>query len=403
MYLQNVIRNLSSSSTPSFRHHHHHHRRSQSNFRAVMFSWIFSSCFLLRICNGCVPSFSVDTNVEEEIAGGLAEPVRASPAPTAAARARFPVTKPPQWYSDPVGSEIRFLVMGDIGGMAEHPYTTDDQVDVAWAAGNVAENFKADFIVELGDNFYEHGVKHVHDPRFRQTFEDVYAAESLQVPWYIVPGNHDWEGNITAQIEYSKISPRWHFPSLYYTKEFRIPGDPDARLFLVAIDTMLLCGMGAPPTGPWNITAAEEQWSWLEHQLNLTKEASYVIVAGHYPVRSIGSHGPTRCLVDRLEPLLKQYNVSAYFAGHDHCLQHIHEPESPVEYFISGAGAKIDPGRTHRFSVPADWQHFHMGNVRRKGGFAYAEATAERLTVAFTDAKDVWDLHKATILPRRVR
>ncbi|XP_030852636.1 tartrate-resistant acid phosphatase type 5 [Strongylocentrotus purpuratus] len=376
----------------------HPRRRSQSNVGAAMFSWIFTACFLLHICHGCAPYFSQDESVEEGTEE-IPEPAR----PAEAALRRAPVTKPPQWYADPVGSEVRFLVLGDIGGLGEPPYTTDDQEDVAWAAGKVADNFKADFIVELGDNFYENGVKDVHDPRFRQTFEDVYTAESLQVPWYIVPGNHDWDGNITAQIEYSKISERWHFPSLYYTKEFRISDSPDAKLFMVVIDTMLLCGMGTPPTGPWNVSAAEDQWIWLEHQLNATKEANYVIVAGHYPVRSMGSHGPTRCLVERLEPLLKQYNVSAYFAGHDHNLQHIHEPGSPVEYFISGAGSKIDPGRTYRFSVPPEWQHFHMGNIQRKGGFLYAEATAERLTVAFTDAKDVWDFHTTTISPRRIR
>ena len=36
--------------------------------------------------------------------------------------------------------------------------------------------------------------------------------------------------------------------------------------------------------------------------------------------------------------MLKKYNVSAYFCGHDHEIEHIHEPDSTVEYFLSGAG-----------------------------------------------------------------
>ena len=34
--------------------------------------------------------------------------------------------------------------------------------------------------------------------RVRATFQDVYTAPGLQVPWYVVAGNHDWVGNITG-------------------------------------------------------------------------------------------------------------------------------------------------------------------------------------------------------------
>jgi len=49
--------------------------------------------------------------------------------------------------------------------------------------------------------------------------------------------------------------------------------------------------------------------------------AEYLIVAGHYPVYSGGVHGSTKCLVNRLQPMLKEYHVSAYFGGHDHSVQ----------------------------------------------------------------------------------
>lgn len=46
-----------------------------------------------------------------------------------------------------------------------------------------------------------------------------------------------------------------------------------------------------------------------------TEKYPYVIVSGHYPVWSVAEHGPTKCLVDNLRPLLHKYKVNAYFAG----------------------------------------------------------------------------------------
>ena len=72
--------------------------------------------------------------------------------------------------------------------------------------------------------------------------------------------------------------------------------------------------------GPESIEDAEAQWDWLESTLR-SSTAHYLIVGGHYPVWSIAEHGPTKCLVDRLRPLLQKYQVTAYIDGHDHNLQ----------------------------------------------------------------------------------
>ena len=54
-------------------------------------------------------------------------------------------------------------------------------------------------------------------------------------------------------------------------------------------------------------------------------------------VWSVALHGPTDVLVQRLRPLLMQYDVTAYFCGHDHNTQHIREENSTVEYVLTGA------------------------------------------------------------------
>ncbi|XP_038649815.1 tartrate-resistant acid phosphatase type 5b isoform X5 [Scyliorhinus canicula] len=157
------------------------------------------------------------------------------------------------------GSDIQFIAFGDWGGVPDPPYVTVVQKATAHEMGRVMQNSRTDFVLDVGDNFYYHGVDNVNDFRFKETFENVFTAPSLtNSPWYILAGNHDHLGNVSAQIAYSGLSKRW---------------------------------------------------------------SDYLMVAGHYPVWSIGQHGPTPCLVDQLRPLLKKYNVTAYISGHDHSLQ----------------------------------------------------------------------------------
>lgn len=41
-----------------------------------------------------------------------------------------------------------------------------------------------------GDNFYPNSLASPNDALFQQSFMDVYTAESLQIPWHAVLGNH---------------------------------------------------------------------------------------------------------------------------------------------------------------------------------------------------------------------
>ena len=48
------------------------------------------------------------------------------------------------------------------------------------------------------------------------------------------------------------------------------------------------------------------------------RNPTWLLVAGHYPIYSVGEHGDTSELKSYLQPLLQKYNVHAYFCGHDH-------------------------------------------------------------------------------------
>ncbi|EGD77126.1 type 5 acid phosphatase [Salpingoeca rosetta] len=259
----------------------------------------------------------------------------------------------------------------------------------------VAKDINAQFVLALGDNFYTTGIQgDEHNFRFRATFEDVYTDDSLQIPFYVVAGNHDHLGNITAQIEYSKISSRWTMPDTHYKRTFSFNSGKggNTTLDLIMIDTVLLAGnsdllpdkFGELP-GPADPELAETQWQFIEQSIK-ESTADYLWVGGHYPVWSGCSHGPTAVLVLRLKPLLEQYNATGYVCGHDHCLEHIDEGKGPV-YVLTGAGDNCCYKNSNVHKCPDDSIKFSVWNDGSGnpmlGGFGSFHVTPEFMTVTY--------------------
>ncbi|KAJ8404152.1 hypothetical protein AAFF_G00339250 [Aldrovandia affinis] len=297
-------------------------------------------------------------------------------------------------------TSIRFLAVGDWGGLPLPPYTTPIEQATAREMGRAAQEMGADFVLSLGDNFYFKGVRSAQDPRFQETFERVFTAPSLNIPWYVVAGNHDHSGNVTAQIAYSQVSDRWHFPDYYYELNFGVP-QTGSTLTVLMVDTVLLCGntddhADERPRGPANAAAAGRQLRWLQGRMEAAR-ADFLLVAGHYPVWSVAEHGPTDCLLEKLHPLLVKHKATAYLCGHDHNLQYLEE--LGVGYVVSGAGNFMENSTRHRNHVPRGSLKFFSGQLSTLGGFVHVEVTEEQMVITFIQARGT-SLYR-TALPRR--
>lgn len=265
-------------------------------------------------------------------------------------------------------AQLNFLVMGDWGGLPGPIWSTPAEHSTADAMNQEAAKIGATFALALGDNFYENGIKtDEHDSRFKHTFEDVFDGGNLKAENFfkVLAGNHDHYGNVSAQIAYSAISDRWHFPSLYYSW---VETGPDFTAEFVQLDTVTLSGDSSDPiTGeemlgtdprmaPADPIAAGEQYAWLNATL-AASTADFIFVSGHFPVWSVCEHGPTGSLVTTLKPILEAHGVSAYFAGHDHCEEHI-DDNGGVQYHVVGAANQNGGNDKNKDKIPADQLKF---------------------------------------------
>merc|ERR1719491_1360621 len=109
-----------------------------------------------------------------------------------------------------------------------------------------------DFVLALGDNFYDFGLSldgADRETRFKATYEDVYKHPSLQVPWYAIAGNHDHCGSVAQQLELSVGHSRWTYPDLNHivTRQITTSKGDVKKLEIIMIDTQELAGQMCDP------------------------------------------------------------------------------------------------------------------------------------------------------------
>ncbi|HTY59283.1 MAG TPA: metallophosphoesterase [Bacteroidota bacterium] len=296
--------------------------------------------------------------------GGYA-PLQGAPSPGSSAGAASPGEKP-----------LTFLVISDWGrdGINDTDKKTPGQLSVARQLGITAGNVGASFVVSCGDNFHGQGVSDPADPLWKVNFEQVYTAGSLKVPWYIALGNHDYEGNVEAELAYASMSARWIQPARYFAFTREVSGG-NTVLFVVLDSSPFVREYLKDERDQHHVrgqnTALQIQWcdSVLSHS-----QAKWKFAFFHHPAYSAGTkHGSTLEIQQALVPLFEKYHVDACFSGHDHDLQHSHPDGSTVEYFGTGGGSETRP------SGHADFTRYSAASL----GFGVVSVTGDAMRFRF--------------------
>ncbi len=237
---------------------------------------------------------------------------------------------------------LHFFAIGDWGRNGKFL-----QKETSDMMGKYAVDCPVKFVVSTGDNFYETGIKSVYDSLVKSSFDDIYTSKSLQVPWYITLGNHDYGDNAQAQVDLTKVNTRWKFPSRYYSTEEELPDGTKITFLFVDTNPFILkylkfnekeTELFQKSVDDLNVQGWEQQLKWIESTLK-NCDADWKIVIGHHPVFSGGKHKGAKELQEHFKPLFEKYGVQMYICGHDHDIQYL--KENNVNYFVSGAGSEL--------------------------------------------------------------
>jgi tartrate-resistant acid phosphatase type 5 len=276
---------------------------------------------------------------------------------------------------------LPFILVGDWGRKGH-----DEQRAVAVQMGKTAAAMDSRFTVSIGDNFYENGVASLDDPQWESSFEQIYTAESLQRPWKVILGNHDYRGNVQAQLDYSAKSKRWQMPARYYQETQTLPDGTKADFFYVDTSPFIRQYIGSRV----NITGqdTEAQLAWLDKVLGAST-APWKIVIGHHPIYTALDDSDRYVhdqpdLIARLNPLLVKHDIPIYVCGHDHCLQAV--KMDGIRYVVTGAGSQ-----TYTPNAP-----IRGGFASGAHGFMTVQLSAARLDYALVD-KNGTTLYAETI------
>jgi tartrate-resistant acid phosphatase type 5 len=180
-------------------------------------------------------------------------------------------------------------------------------------------------------------------------------------------------------LDYAKMpGTRWTMPAQFYRFEFP---QINPQVTFIALDSNVPIPGKPAPSGFYTMSEEQrqQQLAWLEAELQKPLNTPYLAVMAHHPVYSDGPHGDHPVLIKDWDPLLREYNVHLYIAGHDHDMQHLEFEGHPTSFLLSGGGGAglypvtTDPAKRGPMALSVH-------------GFSHLEAKREWLTLRHVDA-----------------
>jgi uncharacterized protein (TIGR03437 family) len=248
-----------------------------------------------------------------------------------------------------------FLVFGDSG------QGTSGQVAVALRLATE----QPDLVLHVGDVSQINGVF----DDYTSYYFDFYYSLMLQVPFYSVPGNHDYyTANAIPYLSF-QAPPIDGVPApdagRYYSFD---RGD----VHFIGIDSNLLA----------DDQASRRMLAWLDQDLASTKAAWRIPFFHHLPYPIEHHVGDPICAAaqQQLVPLFEKYGVQVVFNGHEHTYQRTKPMRGGIPvtagagtvYMVSGGG-----GGTLHPVVPMDF----LAKAASVYHYLRVEADASKLTI----------------------
>ncbi len=293
---------------------------------------------------------------------------------------------------------VRFAALGDTGTGSDKQYKVGAQL-AKWCKAKGG----CDFVLLLGDNFYDVGVKDENDKQFVTKFEKPY--KDVDAPFFITLGNHDYGGGGTGgefmkkehYIKYAKKNPKFVLPKAYWNKQVK-----HVHLFSFDSNAMMFSDLFKGLTSdqykdmPKAIAASTADWK---------------ITFSHHPYRSNGPHGNAGCYdAQKLKSCFhcgiavasticgagvkKDFDAmicgksNVHFSGHDHSFQWLKKTNTTkycksVELIIAGSGAKTTDLITKNEGLVEYNPHWYQNS--QTPGFLGVEIDGNKFSGEFID------------------
>jgi len=190
-------------------------------------------------------------------------------------------------------------------------------------------------------------------------FFTTLSASSPYRPYYLIPGNHDYDGyydNLIPAFYRSLIRDNepWQFWSY-------------GNCAFIALDANERFPIGVPE--------GSEQWKWFHQQLQSVrwKSATWRFVLLHQPPYSQGWPGyeGDQVIRDLLEPVIKSAKIDFVISGHTHDYEHLtkkYGDHNTTYLIVGGAGGSLEPPESsHHPKMDTVIKAHHIGRFHVNG------------------------------------